>query len=188
MVLISFHSFYFLFCSVAVISTLSSSSLICSFASFILLLISSSVFSFQLLFISVCSLFLLGHCSIFLVSSWSVPLFSFLDLRASSLSLLWILFWVDCLSQLHLVVLLGFCLAPPFRTHLLSHFVFLWLWFPFHRLQWYSSSCLWYLPTGGWGWFRDLWRPHGGRDWCLPTGAGAGPFASGRHGHVKRCV
>ena len=95
-------------CSVAVISTLSSSSLICSFASFILLLISSRVFSFQFLFISVCSLFLLGYCLTFLVSSWSVPLFSFLDLGASSLSLLWILFWVDCLSQLHLVVLLGF--------------------------------------------------------------------------------
>ena len=33
---------------------------------------------------------------------------------------------------------------------------FLWLWFSFWKLQDCSSSCLFCLPSGGWGWWEGL--------------------------------
>ena len=109
-----------LFCSTALIFTiLSSSSIIHYSASVILLLIPFRVFfiSVFVLFISVCSLFLLGLCLTVLVSSQSVPPFFFRDLGLSLLSLLWILFQVDFLSPLCLVVLLGFYFISSSGTY-----------------------------------------------------------------------
>ena len=51
-------------------------------------------------------------CQTFLISSWSVPPFFPWDLGLSLLSLFWIVFWVDCLSPLHLIVFLGLDLVP----------------------------------------------------------------------------
>ena len=98
-----------LFCSAAVSSTiLSSRSLIYSSASVILLLIPCREFliSFIVSFTIVCSLF---------SSSWSLFVFSpfyFQDFRSSLLSLLCILFQVDCLFPLYLFGLVCFYLAP----------------------------------------------------------------------------
>ena len=88
-----------LFYSAVVMPTiLSSRSFFHSSASVILLLIPSREFLIYLLCWS--SLFV---CSYF---------FYFQDFRSSLLSLLWILFRVDCLFPFHLFGLLGFYLAP----------------------------------------------------------------------------
>ena len=115
---------FFLFsliCSVAVISTiLSSSSLIRSSASFMLLLIHSSVFFISVIvfFNSVC-LFLISSISLLNISCIFLVCASILFPRS------WIIFTVitlnsfsvDCLSPLHLVVLLGFCLTSSSATY-----------------------------------------------------------------------
>ena len=115
MVFISFHSFFW---SVAMISmTLSSNPLVHSFASFILLLILLVYFLFHLLCCS--SPFFSFSVSLLNISYIfsSVHPFFFWDFRISLLLLLWILFLVSCLSPLHLVVLIGFHLAPSSATH-----------------------------------------------------------------------
>ena len=63
-IFISFHSFFFILFFSVISTILSSRSLICSFVSVILLLIPSSIFfiSVIVLFISLCSLVLLGLC------------------------------------------------------------------------------------------------------------------------------
>ena len=43
--------------------------------------------------------------------------------------------------------------------------IFLWMWFSFHRLQNYSSSCFCCLPSGGWSYLRGLRKLPDGRDW-----------------------
>ena len=138
--------------------------------------------------------------------SWLLPLLNiscifsvcasifFWDLGFSLLSLLWILFWVDCLSPLHLVVLLGFHLVSSSGTRqqilfcclILSDFPCLWS--PFHRVQDHTSSCFWCLPPCGWGWSRALCRLPSERDWCLPTGGWSWACPSGGQDHVKECV
>ena len=76
----------------------------------------------------------------------------------------WIIFTIitmlDCLSLLHLVVLVGFYLDPS-SAIFLSHLILsnlLCLWSPFHRLQEHSFSCFWCLSPGGLGWPRSLCR------------------------------
>ena len=77
------------------------------------------------------------------------------DFGSSVLSLLWILFQVDCLSPLHLVTFVGFYFAPSTATYLfiisfcLTYCVCVWS--PFCRLHDCSSSHFWCLPPGGWG-------------------------------------
>ena len=108
-----------LFCSMAVISTvLSSSSLIhflCQlFCNWFLLV----YFSFQLLYYS--SLFVLSSSRSPLIISCIFLICAsilFWDLGSSLLSLLWILFQVDCLSPLQLVIFVGFYLVPSFATY-----------------------------------------------------------------------
>ena len=91
-----------------------------------------------------CYWFLLVYCSSHLffsfsrslvnisASSQSLPLFCFWDSGSS-----WLLFWVlleDCLSPLHLVVFLGFYLAPSSETKPSAFFIlvnFLWCGFGF---------------------------------------------------------
>lgn len=85
------------------------STLIWSFASVILPLIPSKVFSFQLLhFSSVCLLFsYFRYLLIFSLSSWSVTPFFFQDL--GSLYYHYSEFFqIDCLASLHLVIPAGF--------------------------------------------------------------------------------
>ena len=53
----------------------------------------------------------------FLISSQSVPPFFFWDLGSFLLLLLWILFQVNCLSPLHLVVILGLYLVSSSRIY-----------------------------------------------------------------------
>ena len=152
-----------LFCSVAVIYTiLSSSSLMCSSASIVLLLIPCSVFLISVIVLFICVLlllFLFFISSSFLLNIYCIvsvcASFFSQDLGSSLLSLLWILFQGDCLSLLHLVVLLGFYLVPSSGI--------------------YSSAisfCLTFCvcgPTGvcplvGEAGLRVLWRLPSGRD------------------------
>ena len=93
-------------------------------------------------------------------------------LASSLLSLLQILFQVDCLFDFHLFCLVGFYLVTFICKIFLCHLIlsnFLCLWCPFCRLQDYSSS-FWCLPPGGWGWSRSLCWLAAGRDWCLNSG------------------
>uniref|UniRef100_A0A8C6BAV5 Uncharacterized protein n=1 Tax=Monodon monoceros TaxID=40151 RepID=A0A8C6BAV5_MONMO len=115
-----------LFCSAAVNSTiLSSRSLIHSSASVILLLIPSSVFSFQLLFCSpVCLFFNSSRCLFFNSSSSLLNISCIFSLFASILfPKSWIIFTTiilifldSCLSPLHLVVFRGFYFVPSSGT------------------------------------------------------------------------
>ena len=114
------------------------------------------------------------------MSSWFVaPLFSW-ELGTSLLSLLWVLFWVDCLSPIYLVVLLGFYLLPSSGTHSSAGSFCL----TFCDCGFYSTDCrvvvllllsalpldeagweacadsdgsTWFLPTGRWGWVLSFW-------------------------------
>ena len=97
------NCFYSLFCSVAVISTiLSSSSLIHPSASVILLLIPSSVLftSVIVLFITVC-LFFSSSRPLLNISYFLNLCLQFLIFGLSLLSLIWILFQVRCLFPLY---------------------------------------------------------------------------------------
>ena len=105
-----------------------------------------------------------------------------LDLGPYLLSLLWILFWVDCLPPLHLVVLLGFYLVPLSGAY--SPAILFCL--TFCDCNFHSTSCRpvvilvsavcslvdeagqrglcklsgggdWFLPSGGWSWVLSLW-------------------------------
>ena len=72
-------------------------------------------------------------------------------LGSSLLSLLQILFQVDCLFDFHLFCLVGFYLVTFICKIFLCHLIlsnFLCLWSPFCGLQDYSSS-FWCLPPGG---------------------------------------
>ena len=94
-----------------------------------------------------------------LVSSQSMPPFLLQDLESSLLSLLWILFQVDCLSPLHLVVLVGFYLAPSAATYFFV-ISFCQTYCVCGLLSigcWISFSCFWPLPPSRWGWFRGLY-------------------------------
>ena len=172
---------------------LSSSSPIHSSATFILLLIPSSVFfiSVIVLFISVCSLELLVLCYTFLVSSRSVPPFFFWNLGSSLLSLLWIIFQVDCLSPLHLVVLPGFYLVPSSEAY--SSAISLCLIFcdcsfcstGFKVLVLLVSAVCLLVDEAG---LRGLCRLPGGRDSSFTLVGAAGSCPSGEQGHVNGCV
>ena len=92
---------------------------------------------------------------IFLAFSQSVCPLNFWDFGSSLLSLLWILFQVDCLFPLHLFIYLfyyGFLPCSFIYNIFICLFILsnlLCLMSHFHRLQVYSSSCFWYLPLVG---------------------------------------
>ena len=118
-------------------------------------------------------------CQTFLLSSWSVPPFYLQDLKSSLLSLLWILFQVDCIFS-SFIWSCGFLpcsfICSIFPCHLILSNL-LCLWFLFYRLQGHSSSCFWYLIPGGWGWFRGFCRIPVGKDWCLHSGGWSWVFS-----------
>ena len=111
----------------------------------------------------------------------SVPPFYFQDFESFLLSLLWILFQIDCLFPLHLFGLMGFYLCFFIWGMFLCLFIFfnlLCLWSPFFGLDGYSTQ-LWSLPpwmgldqclvkvswlgdlflcSGEWSWILSLWR------------------------------
>ena len=106
-ILSSFHSFYFILPFRSCFHHLTSSSLICSFASDILQLIPSSIFltSVIVLFVAACLFFNFSRS--LLIDSY---IFSILLSRfwIIFISLFWILFQEVCLFPLHLFVLLCF--------------------------------------------------------------------------------
>ena len=158
-------------CSMAVMSTILSSSLLMH-SSFTLLLIPSSELFISLI-VHLCLFFKASSSLLKISCILSVLPFFFWDLGSSLLLLFQILFQVDCLSPLHLVVLV-FYLVPLFGRYL-SVFVVIAIppseppGKPLFQMQ-DCNSWFWCLPPGGWGWSRDLCRLPGGRDWCLPTG------------------
>ena len=151
-------SFLFsLFCSVAVISAiLFSSSLICSYASVTLLLTPSSVFLFQLLFISVC-LFFSSSRSLLNISCIFCICASILFLRS------WLIFTIITLNSFlgrlpistSLSCSCSFIWGFIFFLHLghvplLSHFIFLSvIVVSIPQAAACSSSRLCSLPRGG---------------------------------------
>ena len=118
--------------------------------------------------ISVYSLVLLGLCYTFFVSQ-SVPHFFFRDLGSSLLSLLWILFWIDCLISSSFSCYSGvlFYLLPS------SGSCFSAVSFCLTCCDWdfssascrvgCNSSCFYGLLPGGWNCLRGLYRLPGGR-------------------------
>ena len=87
---------------------------ICSSASFLLLLIPSSEFFHS----SYCSfLFFISSSSLLKISCIFLGCVSIIFLRFWTIFLLWILFQLDCLSPLHLVVLLGLYLVLSSGTY-----------------------------------------------------------------------
>ena len=117
-----FHSFFLYSVPQQWLSLLSSSLLILSSASFILLLIPSSVFVISVIvFNSGCSLYFLfvkkTSCNFLLCAS--ILFLSFwLSLQSKvKSSLLWALSQVDRLFALYLVIVLGFYLVPSSETY-----------------------------------------------------------------------
>ena len=102
-------------CSMAVMSTILSSSLLMH-SSFTLLLIPSSELFISLI-VHLCLFFKASSSLLNISCILSVPPFFFWDLESSLLLLFQILFQVDCLSPLHLVVLV-FYLVPLFGRYL----------------------------------------------------------------------
>lgn len=94
-----------------------------------LLLITSNVFFIQLLFF-----FFFYSISLLDISciSWSLPPFFFWDLWSSLISLLWILFQLDCLSSFSCFYWFFILFFSLQHISLLSYFAnVLWLWSPF---------------------------------------------------------
>ena len=75
--------------------------------------------NFHLLYSSTLCLSFISSSSLSNISYFSLPVlpFFFQDLGLSLLSLLWSIFWVICLSPLHLVVFLGFYFVPSSGTY-----------------------------------------------------------------------
>ena len=126
---------------------LSSSSLICSSASFSLLLIPSSTFfiSVIIFFNSVWLSFIFSN-SLLKMSNFSPCVFVLLlRLWPSSWSLIWTVSWVDCLSVCHLVILLGFYLTLSSEAY--------------SSVASFSvNCCLYFYIYGRWVTFLDLWE------------------------------
>ena len=127
-------------------------------------------FSFQLL----CCSSLFFKCCISLINISCIFL-----VCASILSpRFWIIFTIITLTPFtgrlpissHLVVLVGFYLAPSSTTYFSVISFFSDLLQPFCRLWDCSSFCFWCLSPGWWGWLRGLCRIPGGRDCCLTSG------------------
>ena len=136
------------------------------FISAIVLLIDDCLF-----FIS--SRFLLNMACIFLFHASSLficaPLY-FQDFGSSLLSLLWILFQVDCPFSLHLFGLVGFYHAPSSACFSVFSFCLIYyVWgSPFCRLKDYSSSYFWSLsPMAEVGPVSSEGFLLGRGDWCL---------------------
>lgn len=182
--------FFLLFCSSGFHHAVFSSHIRFS-VSVTLLLIPSRVFfvSVTALFISVCLPFSSLHlCYTFLERFWSLPLFFPRDPGSSSLSSLWILFQVDCLS--HLVVPLTLYLIPSSGTYfLLSLFVWfslivisilqavgLWFFLLLLSTPWWMKLSKrlvptkrdWFLPADEWSWSLSLWWAGPCQMLCLP--------------------
>ena len=86
-------------------------------------------------------------------------LFFFQDLGSSLLSLLWILFQLDCLSPIHLVVLLRFYLVPLSGTYSSADsFCLTFCDCGFHSIGCRVVVLLGFccLPPGGWDWCKGL--------------------------------
>jgi len=118
----------------------------------------SCVFYFRCCVVHLCFLDLLAFLNIsciFLVCASII----FWDVGSSLLSLLWILFQLECLYSISLSCF-SLVLSCSFVWDILScHLIlsaFMSLLFPFHHLQGYSYYCFCYLPTGGWGWSKRL--------------------------------
>ena len=89
-----------------------------------------------------------------------VPPLSFQDFRSSLLSLLWILFQVNCLFPLRLFGLVDFHRVPSSAAcfSVFSFCLICCLGFPFFRLEDGRSSYLWNLPpVGGIGLLKISW-------------------------------
>ena len=108
-------------------------------------------FKFHLLCCS--SLFVCFSSSRSLLNVLVFSPFYFQDFGSSLLSLLWILFQVDCLFPLHLFGLVGFYLTPSsvvcFSVFSFCLTYLLCLGSLFRRLQVHSSHCFWCLPAAG---------------------------------------
>ena len=121
-----------------------------------------------MLFIIVCLLF--SSMSLCNVSCFSP--FYFQDFGSSLLSLLWILFQVDCLFPLRLFGLVGFYLAPSSAAYLSVFPVCL----TYCVCSLIFAGCRFVVPVvfgvcpSGYGWFSGLCRIPGGGDWCLCSG------------------
>ena len=159
-----------------VISTiLSSSSLISILLPQLFCYFSVFFISVIVLFISVYSLVLLGLYFTFLVSQ-SVPHFFFWDLGSFLLSLLWILFWVDCLVSSSFSCYSGVLFYPlPSSGSCFSAVSFCltccdWGFSSASCRLGCNSSCFYSLLPGGWNCLRGLYRLPGGRHCFLPTG------------------
>ena len=145
-VLNSFHSFFLiLFCG-SYFHYFIFQDTICFSVSVILLLIPCRDFFilFILFFIIVCLLFSSSRSLLNVSCIFSII---FLRFGSSLLSLLWIVFQVDCLFPLHLFGLVGFYLAPSSAVCfcVFSLLNLLHLWSPFHKLQVCSSvNILWF--------------------------------------------
>ena len=106
------------------------------------------------------------------MSSWFVAPLFFWELGTSLLSLLWVQFWVDCLSPVYLAVLLGFYLFPSSGTHSSAGSFCL----TFCDCGFCSTDCRVvvlasaFCPPVGRGWLRGLCRLSDGSKWFLPTG------------------
>ena len=130
--------------------------------------------NFHLLYSSTLCLSFISSSSLSNISYFSLPVlpFFFQDLGLSLLSLLWSIFWVICLSPLHLVVFLGFYFVPSSGTY--SSSVSFCLTFCVYGVC-SAVSVLWFLlflmsAPSGWVCLRSLYLFPGGRRWCLPTG------------------
>ena len=93
--------------------------------------------------------------------------FCFWDFGSSLLSLLWILFQVDCLFHLHLFGLVGFYLAPSSVTYFFCCFLFYfffdeWCCIPVLLVVWPETSstgvCRQFDRAGSWCWDEELWQ------------------------------
>ena len=126
------------------------------------------------LFISIYSLVLLSLCYTFLVSRY-VPHFFFQVPGSSLLSLLWILFWVDCpiSSSFSCYSWVLFYLLPSSGScaSAVSFCLTCYDWgFSSASCRVGCNSCFYSLLPGGWNCLRGFYRLPGGRYCFLPTG------------------